>query len=105
MVDDVVRRFKSGDVTFGVIGLGYVGLPLAVEAAKSGLNVLGFDVSEGVVATINSGKSHIQDVPDAEVGALRKKGRLEATKDMSRLSSCDAISICVPTPLAKTGDP
>jgi UDP-N-acetyl-D-glucosamine dehydrogenase len=105
MVDDVVRRFKSEDVTFGVIGLGYVGLPLAVEAAKSGLNVLGFDVNEGVVAKVNSGRSHIQDVPDVAVGELRKAGRLEATRDMSRLSTCDAISICVPTPLAKTGDP
>jgi UDP-N-acetyl-D-glucosamine dehydrogenase len=105
MADTVVRKFQSGEVTFGVIGLGYVGLPLAVEAAKSGLNVVGFDVNDVVVGSVNSGKSHIQDVPEQDVQALRLAGRLEATSDMSRLSQCDAVSICVPTPLAKTGDP
>ncbi len=91
--------------TFGVIGLGYVGLPLSVEAARSGLRVLGFDVKEDVVAGVNAGRSHIQDLTDADVEELRETGRLEATTNMSRLAECDAISICVPTPLSKTRDP
>jgi len=91
--------------TFGVIGLGYVGLPLSVEAGRSGLKVIGFDVNEGVVAGVNEGRSHIQDLTDADVTSLRGQGLLEATTDMSRLAECDAISICVPTPLSKTRDP
>ena len=91
--------------TCGVIGLGYVGLPLAVEAAKGGMRSLGFDVNAKVVAGINAGRSHIQDVPGADVAKLRKKGLLEATTDMKRLSECDVVSICVPTPLSKTRDP
>jgi UDP-N-acetyl-D-glucosamine dehydrogenase len=91
--------------TFGVIGLGYVGLPLSVEAARSGLRVIGFDVSEAVVAGVNAGRSHIQDLTDDDVASLRAEGLLEATTDMARLAECDAISICVPTPLSKTRDP
>ncbi len=92
-------------MTFGVIGLGYVGLPLAVEAARSGIKVLGFDVQERVAKGINDGVSHIQDLTDEEVREQVRAGRLEATTDMSRLAECDAISICVPTPLSKTRDP
>jgi UDP-N-acetyl-D-glucosamine dehydrogenase len=91
--------------TFGVIGLGYVGLPLSVEAARSGLRVIGFDVNEAVVAGVNAGRSHIQDLTDDDVASLRAEGLLEATTDMARLAECDAISICVPTPLSKTRDP
>jgi len=98
-------RFQSGQVTLGVIGLGYVGLPLAIEAARSGLRVLGFDVDDAVAAHINAGRSHITDLTDDEVGAERRSGRLEATTDMARLAECHAISICVPTPLSKTRDP
>ena len=93
-------------MTFGIIGLGYVGLPLCVEAAESGaFKVIGFDVSEEVVESVNSGCSHIQDLTDDQVGSLRNRGLIEATCDMSRLAECDAISICVPTPLSKTRDP
>jgi UDP-N-acetyl-D-glucosamine dehydrogenase len=91
--------------TFGVIGLGYVGLPLAVEAGKGGIRVLGFDVKESVVASVNAGRSHVLDVGGEAVAALVEAGLLEATTDMSRLSECDVISICVPTPLSKTRDP
>ncbi len=91
--------------TVGIIGLGYVGLPLAVEAGKAGFDVLGFDVNPAVTDLINQGESHIGDVPAEEVAALRTGGRLEATTDMSRLAECDVISICVPTPLSKTRDP
>jgi UDP-N-acetyl-D-glucosamine dehydrogenase len=105
MVDEVIRRFRSDDLTMGVIGLGYVGLPLAVEAARSGLRVIGFDVTEAVVRGVNSGFSHIKDLTHDDVRVLRDAGRLEATSDMERLAECDAISICVPTPLSKTRDP
>ena len=91
--------------TVGVIGLGYVGLPLAVEAGKDGFNVIGFDVNEAVTASVNESQSHIRDVPSQEVASLRAAGVLEATTDMSRLAECDVISICVPTPLSKTRDP
>jgi UDP-N-acetyl-D-glucosamine dehydrogenase len=91
--------------TLGVIGLGYVGLPLAVEAGQAGINVIGFDVNETVVGLVNAGDSHIQDVPAEHVAKLREAGLLEATTDMTRLSECDVISICVPTPLSKTRDP
>lgn len=100
-----LERLKSGDVTVGVIGLGYVGLPLAVEIAQSGLRAIGFDVQDSVVESINAGRTHIQDLTDADVKAVVESGKLEATTDMARLSECDAISICVPTPLSKTRDP
>jgi UDP-N-acetyl-D-glucosamine dehydrogenase len=93
------------DSILGVVGLGYVGLPLAVEAGKAGYQVLGFDVNESVVTGINAGRSHVQDVPEADVSGLRNDGLLGATTDMGRLGECHVISICVPTPLSKTRDP
>jgi UDP-N-acetyl-D-glucosamine dehydrogenase len=105
MSNSSLEHFRTGDVTLGVIGLGYVGLPLCVEAAGSGVRILGFDVKQGVVDLVNAGESHIQDVPAESVAALRAKGMLEATSDMARLAECDAVSICVPTPLSKTRDP
>ncbi len=96
---------KDDRTTLGVIGLGYVGLPLAVEAGKAGIRVIGFDVKDSVVESVNQGRSHIQDVPGEEVADLRHASMLEATKDMGRLSECDVVSICVPTPLSKTRDP
>ena len=96
---------QARDTTLGVIGLGYVGLPLAVEAGKGGIRVIGFDVNQSVADAVNAGDSHIQDVAAAEVAELRDAGLLEATTDMARLSECDVISICVPTPLSKTRDP
>ena len=99
------QRFSSEELTLGVIGLGYVGLPLAVEAARAGIKVLGFDVKESVATIINEGRSHIQDLTDEDVGEHVRAGRMEATTDMARLAECDAVSICVPTPLSKTRDP
>lgn len=100
-----LEHFRTGEVTVGVVGLGYVGLPLSVEIARSGLDAIGFDVEQGVVDGINRGHSHIDDLSNQDVAAVRDSGRLEATTDMSRLAECDAISICVPTPLSKTRDP
>ena len=104
-MSDTDSRFSSGPVTYGVIGLGYVGLPLAVEAARADIDVLGFDVNPEVVDGVNAGRSHIQDLTDEDVAECRESGRLEAMDDFRRLAECDAISICVPTPLSKTRDP
>jgi UDP-N-acetyl-D-glucosamine dehydrogenase len=99
------NKVARKEIVCGVIGLGYVGLPLAVEMGKVGLKVVGFEKSERVVDLVNRGESHIKDVAAADVAALRRAKRLEATLDMARLAECDVISICVPTPLGKTKDP
>ena len=101
----LIARLEGRQAIAGVIGLGYVGLPLAVEIARSGYRVLGFDVSERVVSMINDGESHIQDVPSDALATLVRGGLIEATSDLTRLAECDCISICVPTPLNKTKDP
>jgi len=101
----LLERINDRSAVVGVIGLGYVGLPLAVEFAKAGFRVIGYDVSERVVSLLSAGESHIQDVPSEEVAALVKSGRFEATTDEKRLAETDAISIAVPTPLSKTRDP
>ncbi len=103
--DELLRRIRSRETVCGIIGLGYVGLPLAVQLARSGYRVLGFDLSAAVVAGLNAGHSHIKDVESSELAALVRAGRITATTDMSRLVECDAISVCVPTPLSKTRDP
>jgi UDP-N-acetyl-D-glucosamine dehydrogenase len=101
----LLEKARDRSALFGVIGLGYVGLPLAVEIADAGFTVLGFDLKESVVAGINAGHSHIQDVPTTRLAPLVAAGKITATTDMSRLSEVDVISICVPTPLSKTKDP
>ena len=103
--EELLARIERGEAVVGVIGLGYVGLPLAVEIARSGMRVLGVDISERVVETVNRGESHIQDVPSATLAPLVERGLVEATSDLARLAECDAISICVPTPLNKTKEP
>lgn len=102
---DLVSRFEDRTAVLGVVGLGYVGLPLAVEMARSGYRTIGFDVSEQVVTGVNSGRSHIQDVPSELLAAYVGEGLLTATTDFARLRDCDGISICVPTPLNKIKDP
>jgi UDP-N-acetyl-D-glucosamine dehydrogenase len=89
----------------GVVGLGYVGLPLAMEFARAGFHVIGFDVSADRVRELMAGTSHIQDVPSAEVARYVSSRHFEATADATALRRCDAISIAVPTPLSKTRDP
>jgi UDP-N-acetyl-D-glucosamine dehydrogenase len=98
-------RIEDRTAVIGIIGLGYVGLPLAVEVARSGYRALGFDVSDAVAAGVNRGESHILDVSSDVVGAFVGEGLLSATTDLSRLAECDAILICVPTPLNKIKDP
>jgi UDP-N-acetyl-D-glucosamine dehydrogenase len=102
---DLIARAGQRDVLFGIVGLGYVGLPLAVELAEAGYRVLGFDVQPKVVEGLNARHSHVKDVSDAQLAAVVDAGRFSATTDMSRLAEPDAISICVPTPLSKFKDP
>jgi UDP-N-acetyl-D-glucosamine dehydrogenase len=101
----LAARIDGREAVVGVLGLGYVGLPLAVEVARSGFRVLGFDISRRVVDSVNAGESLIQDVPAEVLASFVGGGMISATDDLSRLDECDAISICVPTPLNKTKDP
>lgn len=101
----ILRKIERREAQVGVIGLGYVGLPLAVFAGQAGYRVVGVDVSKTAVETINAGRSHIGDIKDAEVAALVQAGRLRATYDYAALEACDIIIICVPTPLNKNRDP
>ena len=103
--EQLLQKIERRQARIGVIGLGYVGLPLAVEFARAGYSVLGYDVSERVVKLINDGHSHIKDVAAKDVAELVSSGKITATTDATKLSELDAISIAVPTPLAKTRDP
>src|ERR1051325_2171414 len=89
----------------GVVGLGYVGLPLAVELARAGFKTTGIDLDRRKVDAINRGESYIQDVPTKDVAAFQAAQRLDATTDASVIARLDTINICVPTPLRKTKDP
>jgi len=101
----LIAKAERREALFGIVGLGYVGLPLAVELAKAGYKVLGFDVSQRVVDGLNAGKSHVKDITDAQLAEAVEAGRFSATTDGAALAACDAISICVPTPLSKFKDP
>jgi UDP-N-acetyl-D-glucosamine dehydrogenase len=101
----LLQQIERRAARVGVIGMGYVGLPLAVRAAAQGFPVLGFDVSAEKAALINQGHSYIGDVPSATLAELRGAGRLEATTDVARMAACDILVICVPTPLSATRDP
>ena len=105
MSQSLIDRIRTREARVGVIGLGYVGLPLAVEFARAGFDTTGFDVDETKVGAINAGTSYIPDVRQEDLAAEVKAGRLRATTDVSRLGQMDAIDICVPTPLRKTKDP
>jgi UDP-N-acetyl-D-glucosamine dehydrogenase len=101
----LTEKIRAGEARVGTLGLGYVGLPLSVEFASAGLRVTGFDLSTEKAEAINRGSSYIKDVPDERVAACVRAGRLRATNDFDELAACDAVVICVPTPLSKTKDP
>jgi UDP-N-acetyl-D-glucosamine dehydrogenase len=103
--DQLLAKIDNRTACVGVVGLGYVGLPLALEFADAGFRVIGYDVSERVANNLMAGRSHIQDVSSAKLARLVKSGKFEATASESRMQEMDAVSIAVPTPLAKTRDP
>lgn len=103
--DELLARLQGRKATLGIMGLGYVGVPLALAGIEAGFNVLGFDVSAGRVKAINDAKQVISYIGEDVMKAARGSGRLEATTDFSRLAEADAILICVPTPVTKHRDP
>jgi UDP-N-acetyl-D-glucosamine dehydrogenase len=105
IAQDLISKAERRQILFGIVGLGYVGLPLAVELSRAGYRVLGFDVNPDVVEGLNQGRSHVKDITEEQLQKAMECGRFSATTDMARLSEPDAISICVPTPLSKFKDP
>jgi UDP-N-acetyl-D-glucosamine dehydrogenase len=103
--NNLINRLKDHSAVVSILGLGYVGLPLAVVFAEAGFKVVGVDPVQPKVDMLNRGESYIMDVPTETVNRLVKSGKLSATTDFSALLDADAVSICVPTPLRKTGDP
>jgi UDP-N-acetyl-D-glucosamine dehydrogenase len=101
----LIEKFQAHNSRVAILGLGYVGLPLAVAFGDAGFKVVGIDPDRRKVETIERGESHIQDIANEQVARLVKSGNLCATTDFSALLEADAVSICVPTPLRKTGDP
>ena len=103
--DDLLARLKRKDFTAAVIGLGYVGLPLAIEYADAGIRVIGIDSDGAKIRAIRSGNSYVDDVPSESIRGAVENGLLRATSDYSALAEADTVNICVPTPLRKTKDP
>ena len=99
MKEKLLELIKSRNLVCGTVGLGYVGLPLAVEKAKAGFRTLGFDVQQEKVDSVNRGENYIGDVVQEDLESLVSSGMLEATTDISRIADCDFVAICVPTPL------
>ncbi|MCA9538059.1 MAG: nucleotide sugar dehydrogenase, partial [Myxococcales bacterium] len=104
-MSELVKKLERREARVGVIGLGYVGLPLAAAFARVGFDVLGFEVDRRKIDAVNARHSYIPDVPEEELAEVVGNGKLRATGDFAELATCDAISVCVPTPLNKTRDP
>ena len=104
-MEKIKKLIESRKAAIGIVGMGYVGLPLAVEFAKGGFRVTGFEVDAQKVRDLKAGVSYIGDIPTREVAALARKGLLTGTLDFSLLKKMDAVIICVPTPLRKSKDP
>lgn len=105
MKEELIEKIQNKTLTMGVCGLGYVGLPLAVDKAKHGFRTIGFDVQQEKVSMVNAGKNYIGDVVDADLQGLVSTGMLKATTDFSEVCKVDFIAICVPTPLDKHQQP
>ncbi len=105
MKKELLEKIQNHSIVAGVVGLGYVGLPLAVEKAKAGFKTIGFDVQKSKVDLVNAGHNYIGDVVDADLAKLVKEGRLSATTDFSFVKDVDFIAICVPTPLDEHQEP
>lgn len=104
-VEQLRRRITDRTAKVAVVGMGYVGLPLAMEVVRAGFEVLGIDVDSGKVEGLNNGRSHVLDVPDETVRLARESGKFTAYADYEPIRRADCVSICVPTPLKKTRDP
>ena len=102
---ELLDKMRSRKARTGVIGLGYVGLPLAIEFAHAGFRAVGIDVDQRKVDAVNAGQSYIVDTASEEIASLNATGRLSATNEFAVIAECDTINICVPTPLRKTKDP
>lgn len=102
---ELEKKIRDKSAKVGIIGLGYVGLPLTLAFSEAGFKVIGFDIQQRRVALVNQGKSYISDVSDKRLSAVLSTRLLEATTDQSRLREVDAIFLCVPTPLTKTKEP
>jgi UDP-N-acetyl-D-glucosamine dehydrogenase len=102
---ELSERIEAREARIGVIGLGYVGLPLAVEFVEAGFSVVGFEIDDKKVESLTAGATYIEDVPSERVAAAVKSGRLSATTDFGEIAGCDVLNVCVPTPLTKTKDP
>ena len=103
--NSLLQKILDRKAVVGVIGLGYVGLPLVIRFAEERFSVLGFDVDQNKVDDLNSGRSYIKHIPSSQVEEMRASGRFDATVDFSRLAEADCILICVPTPLSDTKEP
>src|SRR5512140_2519765 len=101
----LIEKIRRREAHCGVIGLGYVGLPLALEFARAGMKVTGIDLDQRKIEAIAAGRSYIVDTKDAEIREQVESGRFRATSDFSVIKDLDTINICVPTPLRKTKDP
>src|SRR5437764_8345680 len=102
---ELENRFKTRQARFGVIGLGYVGLPLGLTLSDAGFDVTGIDIDTNRIDSIVAGRSYITDIGDQELQKAIREKRFRATTDLSQIKNLDAVSICVPTPLRKTKDP
>lgn len=105
MKKTILKKIENREIKVGVVGLGYVGLPLAVEKAKAGFRTIGFDIQKGKVEKVNMGENYIGDVVDADLKKIVADGVLSATSDFSFIKDVDFIAICVPTPLDKHQQP
>ncbi|PIQ85362.1 MAG: UDP-N-acetyl-D-glucosamine dehydrogenase [Candidatus Omnitrophica bacterium CG11_big_fil_rev_8_21_14_0_20_45_26] len=103
--DDLIRKIKSRNIKIAVVGLGYVGLPLAVEFARNGIAVIGIDINPAKIKGLRAGKSHVQDVPDKDIADIVKNKKLIVTTKFESVKSVQAIIICVPTPLNRVKEP
>ena len=104
-LEGLLERIRTRQYRIGIVGLGYVGLPLARAANEQGFEVLGFDVDAAKVATVNAGKSPLKHIPDADIAKHRESGLFEATDSFARIGEADCLLICVPTPVTRHRDP
>jgi len=102
---ELAKKICDRSARVGVIGLGYVGLPLSIEMAKAGFEVTGVDIEREKVESINAGICYVPDVPSETLRSFVTKGKIKATQSLAAVGNLDIVSICVPTPLRKTKDP